>query len=439
MVNKMMDISQLLTFLHPHHRLLVAFSGGLDSTVLLHQLTRLRDTVAPALQIRAMHIHHGLSPHADHWAAHCQAVCEHWHVPCEVAYVQLPTGGQGTEGEARSARYQALTQALLTDEVLLTAQHQDDQCETLLLALKRGSGPAGLAAMPEKLAFADTQLLRPLLNCRRMDLEHWATEHQLTWIEDESNQDDKYDRNFLRLRILPVLQQRWPHFTRSVTRSAQLCGEQEQLLDELLAAQLAELMLKNGALHIAPLYPMSEVRRFAILRRWLAHHRAAMPSRAALQRLWLEVALSREDASPRLRLGQYEVRRFQGALYWVAVIKVDKEKTHIWPAPFSPLQITGLGTLAQHSAGMAIRPPQADEVVSVRFKASGLLHILGRDKGRPLKKIWQELNIPPWQRETTPLLFYGEQLITAVGIFVTVEGQASMTDYWHIDWQEGGR
>lgn len=433
-----MDISPLQTFLHSHRRLLVAFSGGLDSTVLLHQLTLLRDSVVPELQIRAMHIHHGLSAQADYWVDHCQSLCGQWNVPLEVAYVQLPVGGQGIEGEARSARYQALTQALLADEVLLTAQHQDDQCETLLLALKRGSGPAGLSGMPERLSFAHTQLLRPLLNVGRTELEQWAVEHHLSWIEDESNQDDKYDRNFLRLRVLPIIQQRWPHFARSVTRSAQLCGEQEQLLDELLAEQLTDLMLENGALRIEPLCAASDVRRFAILRRWLGYYQAAMPSRAALQRLWNEVALSREDASPRLRLGQHEVRRYQGALYWVPVNPVDKQLLYPWPAPYQPLLIDGLGmlTAAAHLDGQAVRAPKADEVVSVRFKASGLQHIVGRDKGRTLKKIWQELNIPPWQRDSIPLLFYGEQLIAAVGIFVTTEGQASDAYHWRLGWQE---
>lgn len=433
-----MDITQLLIFLQSHRRLLVAFSGGLDSTVLLHQLTLLRDSVAPTLQIRAMHIHHGLSTRADSWVTHCQSLCHQWNVPLEVAYVKLPAGGQGIEAEARQARYQALTQALFTDEVLLTAQHQDDQCETVLLALKRGSGPAGLSAMPERLDFAHTQLLRPLLNVSRTELECWAAEYQLTWIEDESNQDDKYDRNFLRLRVLPVIQQRWPYFARSVTRSAQLCGEQEQLLDELLAEQLAELMLDNGALHFVPLCEVSEARRFAILRRWLGHHQSMMPSRAALQRLWQEVALSREDASPRLQLGQHEVRRFQRALYWVPAMQNDTDKIYPWPAPFEPLALDGLGTLSVQHKGMAVRTPHADEVVTVRFKARGLQYIAGRDRGRSLKKIWQELNIPPWQRETTPLLFYGEQLIAAVGIFVTKQGQASDGDSWWLDFNKEG-
>lgn len=432
-----MTIRELQSFLHPHRQLLVAFSGGLDSTVLLHQLVTLRDTLHPALNIRTMHIHHGLSPKADSWVEHCRALCAKWNVSFEVDYVQLPPSGQGIEGEARAARYQALSGSLLAGEVLLTAQHLDDQCETFLLALKRGSGPAGLASMPAILPFGDTSLLRPLLTASRSQLEEWAHAHLLSWIEDESNQDDKYDRNFLRLRVIPLLQQRWPHFSRSVAHSAALCAEQEQLLDELLAEQLSRLMQEQGALRIEPMLTMSEARRFALVRRWLAHHRTAMPSRASLQRLWQEVALSREDANPRLRFGGHEIRRFQGVLYWVPLLNVDRNKSYSWPAPYRPLHLPGLGTVSLSEKGSAVRAPTEGETVSLRFRAPGLLHIVGRDKGRTLKKIWQELRIPPWEREATPLLFYGEQLIAAPGVFVTSEGLATEHSCWHIDWQKG--
>lgn len=144
--------------------------------------------------------------------------------------------------------------------------------------------------MPERSEFAGTTLLRPLLGETRASLEVWAREHQLSWIEDESNQDDGYDRNFLRLRVLPLLSERWPHFADATARSAMLCAEQESLLDELLSDELAELISEDGALAIAPLKAMSPVRRAALLRRWLASHHAAMPSRAMLNRIWDEVA-----------------------------------------------------------------------------------------------------------------------------------------------------
>ena len=303
-----MTISSLAQRLSPHRQFLVAFSGGLDSTVLLHQLVCWRQQ-EPSISLRAVHIHHGISQNADSWVAHCQRLCTQWQVPLVVERVTLAQNGLGLEAEARTARYQAFREALIPGEVLLTAQHLDDQSETLLLALKRGSGPAGLSAMPTYAAFGDTQLIRPLLHETRAALLHWAQTHALTWIEDESNQDDAYDRNFLRLRVLPLLNARWPHFAEASARSAALCAEQEQLLDELLADELARLRTDAGTLTIEPMMTMSAPKRAAILRRWLAWLGAPMPSRETIARVWQEVALAREDATPCLRLGNFEVRR----------------------------------------------------------------------------------------------------------------------------------
>ncbi|CAI9393415.1 MULTISPECIES: tRNA lysidine(34) synthetase TilS [Citrobacter] len=411
----------LNTSLFTSRQILVAFSGGLDSTVLLHQLVQWR-AQQPTLSLRAIHIHHGLNVHADAWVAHCEAVCAQWQVPLVVERVTLADAGLGIEAHARQARYQAFADALLPGEVLATAQHLDDQCETFLLALKRGSGPAGLSAMAEISAFAGTQLIRPLLTQTRAALEQWARQYQLRWIEDESNQDDAYDRNFLRLQVLPLLQQRWPHFADATARSAALCAEQESLLDELLADELSGCTTANGTLVLTPLMAMSRVRRAALLRRWLAAQNAPMPSRDGLDRLWQEVALAREDASPCLRFGDYEVRRYQGQLWWIKSAVGQSETILPWPCWQMPLTLpAGLGYLRLQPGG-ELRMPREDECVSIRFKASGMLHIVGRNGGRKLKKIWQELNVPSWRRDTTPLLFYGETLIAAAGVFVTREG-----------------
>lgn len=414
--------------------ILVAFSGGLDSTVLLHQLVLWR-AQNPEVVLRAIHIHHGLSPQADSWVQHCESVCAQWQVPLVVERVHLEDDGLGIEAQARRARYQAFAQILLPGEVLMTAQHLDDQCETFLLALKRGSGPAGLSAMGESSPFAGTQLIRPLLAQTREALEAWARQHELCWIEDESNQDDAYDRNFLRLRVTPLLQQRWPHFAQAAARSAALCAEQESLLDELLANDLADCVTAQGTLLLAPLMMMSSVRRAALLRRWLAGLNAPMPSRDGLERIWQEVALAREDASPCFRLGEYEVRRYQSQLWWVKSVDGQSETVISWSCRETPLTLpAGLGSVQLISAG-ELRMPQASEAISIRFKAPGVLHIVGRNGGRKLKKIWQEQGIPPWRRDTTPLLFYGETLIAAAGVFVTREGAAvdeeGMSLIWH--------
>lgn len=243
---------QLLT----SRQILVAFSGGLDSTVLLHQLVQWR-TENPGVTLRAIHVHHGLSANADARVTHCENVCQQWQVPLVVERVQLAQEGLGIEARARQARYQAFARTLLPGEVLVTAQHLDDQCETFLLALKRGSGPAGLSAMAEVSSLPEHGLSARCLPARG-ELAQWALAHGLRWIEDESNQDDSYDRNFLRLRVVPLLQQRWPHFAEATARSAALCAEQESLLDELLADDLAHCQTSQGTLQIAPMLAMSD-------------------------------------------------------------------------------------------------------------------------------------------------------------------------------------
>jgi tRNA(Ile)-lysidine synthase len=428
------DIS-LSPSLNHWSRWLVAFSGGLDSTVLLHLLVQQRERTGARL--RAIHIHHGLSRYADDWAVHCQQICERWKVPLEVIRVELQENGQGVEAQAREARYAALAGALQPQEALITAQHLDDQCETLLLALKRGSGPAGLAAMPETLAFAAGTLVRPMLESPRSALESYAGKHGLEWIEDDSNQDSRYDRNFLRLRILPQLTQRWPHFARTAARSAALCGEQESLIDELLADELASLIGPQGELRLTPLAAMSDIRRAALLRRWLTRGGGQAPSRSMLARLWDEVACARADAAPRLRLGDEEVRRYHGALWRVKCRASLDDVVLNWDDPSQPLGLPeALGTLSWGELGTAVRPPADDEQVRVRFRAWGTVHILGRAHGRPIKKLWQELGVAPWRRFTTPLLYYNECLIAAPGIFVTREGAPQGASCWHILWQK---
>jgi len=421
--------------LQPYRQILVAFSGGLDSTVLLHQLVCWRQS-APDIQLRAIHVHHGLSPNADDWVRHCQQLCAQWQVPLAVVRVTLADDGLGIEAHARQARYDAFRDALQPGEVLATAQHLDDQSETLLLALKRGSGPAGLSAMPAVAPFAGTRLIRPLLEMSRESLMQWARQHQLRWIEDESNQDDAYERNFLRLRVLPLLKARWPHFAEASARSAALCAEQEQLLDELLADDLARLTGDEGQLAMTPMMDMSEPRRAALLRRWLAQRGALMPSRDMTARIWLEVALAREDASPVLRLGAFEVRRYQQQLWWIKTLPALPDTPLRWDDMRLPLPLPEGHGVLQLVEGQTLRRPRPDETVTIRYAAPGLLHIVGRHGGRKLKKIWQEMGVAPWLRDTTPLLFFGETLIAAAGRFVTLEGQCGegetgLTLLWH--------
>ncbi|MFE8149127.1 tRNA lysidine(34) synthetase TilS [Brenneria goodwinii] len=422
-----------------YRQMLVAYSGGLDSSVLLHLMVTLRQR--DNIELRAAYVHHGLSPLADSWAEHCRRQCRQWQVPFAELTVTVDAQNGGVEAAAREARYRALNTHLLDDEILLTAQHLDDQSETFLLALKRGSGPAGLSAMAARTTLGNHTLLRPLLGFSRQQLEKYARCHRLSWIEDDSNQDERFDRNFLRRKILPQLTERWSHFPTAVARSAQLCAEQEQLLDELLADSLQDLCQPDGSLSIEGLLPFNPVRRFALLRRWLAERGAQMPARDQLQRLWHEVAVSRQDADPVLRLNQRQIRRFRQHLYVLPLMQSLKACVLTWTPPFTPLTLPdGAGVLSLTDDGMRVRRPNAEEQVSIRFCAGGRVHMAGRAGGRSMKKLWQELGVPPWLRDRTPLVFYNDQLITALGWFVTLEGQAKEGNpCWRIGWLKDNR
>lgn len=444
-----MNSCQAATFLSEHLRekigdarkLCVAFSGGLDSTVLLAGLAELRDEHLPEIQLRAIHVHHGLSQFADMWLAHCQTFCQEQNIAFSVAYVQVNAQEGGIEAAARTARYQAFSERLSDDEVLLTAQHLNDQCETFMLALKRGSGPAGLSAMSADSLTPQYRLLRPLLDLSRAQLENYASEHQLSWIEDDSNQDARFDRNFLRLDILPRLYQRWPHFAEATARSAALCGEQESLLDELLDESLRELTDEQGSLSVEKLLNVSEIKRSALLRRWLAARGAKMPSRDQLRRIWQEVALSREDSQAQLRLGASTLRRFRQRLYLLPEFQPLKDLVLDWD-PVQELTLPdGLGFLTASPSSNAageisiFRQPRLGEAVSVRFQANGNIEKVGRDRARHAKKLWPELGVPPWERDRIPLIYYNEQLIAAPGWFITRQAVAENNEaQWQIIW-----
>lgn len=418
-------LNQIIKTIGSTRRILVGFSGGLDSTVLLHALVSLRQTTVPNLNIRAVYIHHGLNDKADDWAIHCQKVCFDWQVEFSSQHVYIDPTKKGIEAAARDARYQAFREILLPEEIIVTAQHLDDQAETFLLALKRGSGPAGLSAMPISIPFADTYLIRPLLSFSRQQLVVYAEKKSLSWIEDDSNQDQRYDRNFLRLAIMPHFNRRWPHFSQAVARSASLCAEQEALLNELLQDYLSQLVTAEGALQLDTLASYSEMKRNAILRRWLSLHRILMPSRVQLKQIWQDVICARPDAEPQFILANNNViRRFKQQLWLLPQFNDLTKICLAWQLPASVKLPDNLGTLIVTDKGTGFRAPLPNEQVTIRFGLKGNIKIIGRQHARRSKKLWQELGVAPWLRERTPLIYYNDELIAAVGVFITQSGQS---------------
>ena len=400
--------------------LLVAFSGGLDSTVLL--VLAAQFAREHRLGLRALHVHHGLSPHADAWVAHCEGLCRQLAVPILVERVQLARGnGESLEAQAREARYLCLAAHLGQGEWLLSAHHQDDQLETLLLALKRGAGLRGLAGTVPDQPFAGGRLLRPLLEVSRAELAEAAASLPHGWVEDESNLDESYDRNFLRQTLIPQLKARWPAMAQTAARSMAICAEQEALITEL-AEEDWQRAGEGDALHIAPLQALSPARRNNLLRHWIRRQGGEMPSRELLGLLWQEVALAREDANPQLGLKDLECRRFQGRLYLVRPNLLPRHEELPIRVGESVELPDGLGrlSLCLQPEGEGLRLPRADEPLSVRFQvaAGSMLKPVGRVGSRRLKKLLQEYGVPSWQRGRIPILYYGEQVAAVAGLFV---------------------
>ncbi len=425
-------IGSLMESLYPHFaqvlgryyksgtKVVLAFSGGVDSRLLLELLSRYQQ--AHSIECHAVYVHHGLSSNADDWADKCLLWAKQVGISCSIERVSLDiSNGESIELLAREARYQALTKYIQEGDILLTGQHADDQLETFLLALKRGSGPKGLSSMAESMPFSSGSLVRPLLTIKRKSIEDASTKLGLEWVEDESNQDTRYDRNFLRHCVIPELSGRWPSIHQAVQRSASLCAQQEALLDELLSAVFEHALQTDLSLSIEELAKHSELARARLIRMWLAKLNTSMPTQVQLNLIWNEVALAQQDANPKLQLKQGEVRRFRNRLYWVTEIAdvTEWQSTIQVDTVLSLPERLGELTLTTSSSNATIALPSQPELLRVTFNPEGLsAHPTTRNHSRKLKKLFQEYNVPSWLRRQIPILMYQDRVVAVADLFV---------------------
>ncbi len=296
--------------LTPTNVLWVGFSGGLDSHVLLDLLIdAIKDR--PEFKLGALHIHHEISPFADSWVEHCERVCLQYGVPIKVIYVDgKVTGGRSPEAVAREARFSAFENFLGHNEALLLAHHECDQAETILLRLFRGSGPLGLGGIQKKSILGKGELIRPLLEVPKEAMIEYAKCRKLTWIEDDSNTDTRYDRNFLRKEVMPLLNARWPHAIRSTNRAGELCFE-AAIAGEAVAEQDLENTkgFEEDTLSVSALLALPCIRRRGVIRYWIQALGFALPSRDHMERIDREVLKAKPGAKPRLKISNYEILR----------------------------------------------------------------------------------------------------------------------------------
>ena len=470
--------AQLAPLVPARSSILVGLSGGVDSVALLHLLQELVPRFS--WRLSALHVHHGISPNADSWAAFCTELCAGYAVPLRVEHVDIaPLRVHGIEAAARKLRHAAF--ARQPCDFVALAHHADDQAETLLLQLLRGAGVKGAAAMPfVKYATAHTPsplrvtndlavvvgqpsqmarssiregrgegnetrppvLLRPLLHCSRREILDYATAHGLRWIEDESNADDSYPRNFLRHRMLPLLEERFPACRDTLARSAQHFAEASELLDELARLDtqtpsplpLGERVRVRGEAHdatleVSRLQSLSQPRAKNLLRYFLHSLGAPMPQAAQLDDMLHQLCDARQDAAVCVAYGDHEVRRYQGLVYALQALgEFDRNLILPWQGE-AELDWSALNARLnfEHTPGQGISLEKLQRApVMLRLRHGGeTLRPHPNAATRTLKNLLQEHHVPPWRRDRLPLLYCGDELVCVPGVVVAAEYQAA--------------
>lgn len=387
-------------------RWVIGFSGGLDSTTLLH----LCAAIPGHPPILALHINHQLQSCAAHWEQHCADVAERLGVEFKVCRVR-PQGQ--SEDAARNARYEAFANTLNAGDLLVLAQHANDQSETFLQRLLRGAGMRGLSAMAAEREFSGVPLLRPLLDVNRKQLETWARKRQLEWIEDPSNRDDNYTRNWLRNVIVPQLKQRFPQLDQRIGETCEQMRETNALLLERAREDAVSVEVQTGVLDLDKLALLSLPRQRNLLHYWIRHYSEEAVGRDFLSRVQREVIAAAVDASPRMAIGHYELRRYRRQLYLVTrdLPSVTETSIKLQSSEYS----LSCGCLSISSAESGL--PGGEYQLGYR-RDGDRVRPSGRGGSVKLKQLFQERGIPPWQRDYWPLLRRDGEIVAIPGICI---------------------
>lgn len=431
-------------------RWIVAYSGGCDSAVLLDLARRANAQFGrSSAQLRAVHVDHQLSDASASWADHCRAICQCYGIPFVLEKVSVSNTGRGVEDAARQARYAVFEAQLSADSVILLAHHLDDQLETLLLRLCRGTGIKGMAGMPRERRLGSGKLFRPLLDMSRENIVAYANVHDLSYINDPSNDDTQFDRNYLRKQVLPLLKQRWPAIDSAWPRFAQHCAEADKLLHTIGAEDFAALFSRDvaGDLYadIDALRQLGEPRLRNVLR-FLTEQLGVSFDALTLSEV-LEWIVDAQTERQRYDTSTLSFRRFRGALYCLPMAAgVSKEAAQqerlsnddisapgVWPlASGDCLQVDILSDAACSDAGL--RPGRYR--IEVREEGA-LCRVNGCT--RPVKKLLHEMGVPPWRRQTVPILIdlNNGEVAAIADRWICDNARAIQGERWLLSWRQG--
>jgi tRNA(Ile)-lysidine synthase len=405
----------------PCKTIFIAYSGGLDSHVLLHLCA---SDEKLKTKLTAVYINHGLQQEAESWGRHCETVCRN----LDVSFLSFKVNAQARPGEspeeaARNARYAAFKSLLNQDDVLLTAHHAEDQLETVLLHLFRGGGLRGLSGIPASLPFGKGRVIRPLLDVPKAQILAYANHHKLVLIEDPSNLDSKFDRNFLRNQLIPMIKTRWPALDATVSRSARHCADAGELLATIAEEGLTEVAnVEDNALNLKRLRGYSSLQQDLIVRCWFQRHGLKPPSEKLLQQILVNVIGANADAAPLVKTQGRMLRRYRDKLYLLSAASTVIPDQISWPGGQMALQIGDECYEAiSGSAGIPLEIWQTAEKI-VKFRAGGeSITLPGRQGRHSLKNLFQEKAIPPWERSRIPLIYLDNRLAAVGGYWISAE------------------
>jgi tRNA(Ile)-lysidine synthase len=422
-------------------RWVVAYSGGLDSTVLLHLVVSVNRQLATPLAICALHINHHLSPNAAAWQAHCQQQAQQWGVDFYSADVAVASEGQGVEAAARDARYRRFENFLTADDCLLMGHHLDDQAETFLLRLLRGAGALGLSAMPVTRQLGLASLYRPLLAITRDALSEYAEQQHLSWVDDDSNASTVFDRNFLRHELFPVLHRRWPQAKVQFAKAAEHLQSAQQLLNDLAALDLAnanEQQARYGwCVDLLPLQQLSSERRNNTLRFWCMQRQGDVPELQHLQQIQAQFfGVDLPSTSALVNWGGSSIRYFNQRLYLMPSLPPFNVSTNVfsWDGRH-PLKLPSAGQIQLikvdkvQASTPALHSKYQRCALSVAWRQGGeRCTPQGRSGSQSLKKLLQEYQLETWLRDRVPLLFIDGQLAAVGDLWVCDTFAAQLGD-----------
>ena len=414
----------------------IAFSGGVDSTVLLHVMKNIIDEKS---QIRAIHINHNIVDNSKVWTKTCKSICKNFGIDIEIISLELTHNGYGLEAAARDERYKKLKEKLYENEYLLTAHHEEDQMETVFLRMARGTGLDGLQGINEKYSFGEGIIFRPMLEVSKTSVMDYAKEHQLKWVEDSSNQDTHFDRNFLRKKIIPQFRERWPSIASSVSRLSQLSAQNIKILNQIAEEDIGPIANMNE-LPLAKLLDKSFERANNMLRYIILANGMSIPSMKTLQD-GLKEMLDPETDKSVIAWKDYCIRKYKNHLYFLSNSDLEPNKVDVripWEIGKTVNLGENIGTIEAtfiHGDGLSIEKCKNKLTISYR-QGGELIKPIGHRINKSLKNLFQENQILPWMRDKIPLIYYQDELVSVADLwfnqnYVASQNEAGFVVNWH--------